>query len=708
VFRGRPITEGTLFAKDEGGRDLGPFPLKHTEVRGEVSGFLASVDVAQEYENRFDVKVEAVYVFPLPSTAAVGDFVLTIGDRTIRGVVREKEEARRVYEDAKARGLTASLLSEERPNVFTQELANLEPGHCVTVSLRYADCLRMRDGAFEFAFPTVVAPRYVPGAPSPAAPTGTGFSRDTDRVPDGSRVTPPVAPPGTRPGHDISISLSIDAGLPIVDVSSPTHEVVVERPDANRAEVCLKDLATIPNRDFVVRYRVAGDDTRAGAMFHRGDRGGFFALFLVPPQELSDERATPREVIFLLDTSGSMAGEPMEKSKATVLACLHGLRSFDTFRVVRFAGDSSALSPDPLPATPENLSAAASFIEGFAGGGGTEMLRGIVAALDPPVEEGRLRVVCFLTDGCIGNETEIIAAVREKSERTRVFALGVGSSVNRYLLEGVACEGHGEVVWVLPSTAPEVAAAAFAGLVDSPCLADVAVDFGGLPVTDVCPDRISDLRPGSPVLIVGRCDGGGSAVVTVRGISGGGVHSVSIPVTFPDWEERHEVLAWHWARARIAALLSRDLRSVSGATRTEAIRLALDFGIVCPYTSFTAVDESRATAGGPAVRVAVPVHLPEGVSYRGVFGDHGDFGELHPLGMQFEAGESGLRVTRVEPGSAAEAAGIATGDLLVRVNGIEVRSGLAAEKEAERPSDEVAVDFRRDGVLRSVVFRVER
>jgi Ca-activated chloride channel homolog len=437
--------EGSLQVVDKTGKSLGLCPLKHTDVQAEISGSLARVVVTQQFENPFKEPIEAVYVFPLPPDAAVDDMTMVVGDRTVRGRILRREEAQAVYDAARAGGKVASLLNQERPNIFTQSVANIMPGAQVRITISYVQTLKYEDGAYEFVFPMVVGPRYVPGNPGGA--TASGFAPNTDQVPDGSRVTPRPVPEGMRAGHDISIEVAVDAGVPIVALKSRTHDVEVDRPAPSRAVVKLKDNAVIPNKDFILKYEVAGRDIADALLSHRADNGGFFSFILQPPQRVTVADVTPKELVFVLDTSGSMSGFPIEKAKETMKLALDNLYPSDTFNLITFAGDTYILFPKPVPATPSNRKLAQDFLASRSGGGGTEMMAAIKAALDPSDAQDHVRIVCFMTDGYVGNDMEIIAEV-QRHPQARVFALGIGSSVNRFLLDKMAEYGRGEVEYV--------------------------------------------------------------------------------------------------------------------------------------------------------------------------------------------------------------------------------------------------------------------
>ncbi len=614
-------TPGSLQAMDATGKSRGVCPLKHTDVKAEISGFLSRVRVTQEFENPFKEKIEAVYVFPLPQNAAVDDMTMTVGDRTVRGRILPREEARNVYEAARAGGQVASLLDQERPNIFTQAVANIMPGEKVTVTISYVETLKYENGTYEFVFPMVVAPRYVPGAPVSVGVGGT--SPNTTQVPDASKLTPPSTPKGTRAGHDISVEVALDAGVPLDNLNSNSHEIDVEKPNGWSALVRLKNKTEIPNKDFVPKYTAAGGRIEDAVLTHRTDRGGFFTLILQPPARVTVEDVTPKEIVFVLDTSGSMEGFPIEKAKEAMKLALDGLYPQDTFNVITFAGDTHILFPQPLPATKENLAKAQAFLASRAGSGGTEMMKAIKAALDPSDAQGHIRVVCFMTDAEVGNDFEIISEV-QKHPNARVFAFGIGSSINRFLLDKIAEEGRGEVEYVALSDDGSVAARRFHERVRSPLLTDIQVDWAGMSIADVYPKRIPDLFSAKPVVLSGRYTKGGRGVIRLKGKMSGRDFVREIPIELPETEARHDVLATLWARTRIDDLMRQDYTGVqrgnAHADLKETItQLGVEYRLMTQFTSFVAVEEMVVTEGGEPRRIEVPVEIPEGTIHQGDF-----------------------------------------------------------------------------------------
>ncbi|HWR54017.1 MAG TPA: VIT and VWA domain-containing protein [Bryobacteraceae bacterium] len=614
------LTQGQLTSLDSEGIPRAECPLKHTAVKAEISGFLARVTATQEFQNPLNEKIEAVYTFPLPQRAAVDDMVMLVGNRTVRAVIKRREEARQIYEQARARGNVASLLDQERPNIFTQHVANIMPGETVKITLSYVETLEYEDGTYEFVFPMVVGPRYIPGRPT--GRQGGGWSPDTDRVPDASHITPPVAPPGTRAGHDISVEIALDAGLPIDRLECPTHEVAAERPGVDRARVRLKDQNVIPNKDFILRYEVAGRRITDAVLAHRGARGGFFSLILQPPERVTVAEITPKELVFVIDTSGSMSGFPIEKAKEAMRYAIDGLNPQDTFNLITFSGDTSILFPEPVPATPDNIRRAQDFLASKRGSGGTEMMKAIRAALDPSDSQEHVRVVCFMTDGYVGNDREIIAEI-QRHANARVFSFGIGASVNRFLLDNMARQGRGEVEYVGLNDDGSKAAKRFYERVRNPLLTDIAIDWNGLPVSDVQPARIPDLFGAKPVVITGRYNGSVTGTIRLRGRMAGREFAREIRLNLPAAEPRHDVLASLWARRKIEALSPQHWSSTAMGddTREAIVKLGLEFRLMTEFTSFVAVEERIVTEGGQPRTVQVPVGMPEGVSHEGVFGE---------------------------------------------------------------------------------------
>jgi Ca-activated chloride channel family protein len=614
------ITQGGLRVLPKDDRQPAmELPLKHTDVQAEISGFISRVRVTQTFTNPSKDPIEAVYVFPLPQDAAVSDMQITIGDRVIKGLIKKRDEARQIYLQAKQAGKTAALLDQERPNIFAQSVANIMPGSEIRVEITYDDVLAYERGGYEFVFPMVVGPRYIPGAP--AGKTGGGWSPDTDQVPDASRITPPVLKPGERNGHDISLTVRLETGVTVREIGSPSHKI-----DIQGQEIRLAANDVIPNKDFVLRYRPAGDDPEFAVLSHHAAGGNFFMLMFQPPAAPKPDTVTAKEMVFVMDCSGSMNGEPITLSKKAVRHALQNLNPDDTFQIIRFSEAASPFGDKPLPATPENVRRGLSYINGLSGEGGTRMIEGIKAALDYPHEQGKLRIVCFLTDGYIGNEGEILDAIERKiGEDTRLFSFGVGSSVNRYLLDAMAEVGRGEVAYVTLNEKPEEQVEKFYERVRNPYVTHIRVDWGGLEVKDLAPSRIRDLFIGSPLFLMGRYDRAAEGTIKIHAKVNGADTSYAVPVRLTESDGHNAALAALWARSRIKELGAEQYGGEKPAVVEQVTDLALAFRLMSPYTSFVAVEEKVVNEGGQTKTIQVPVEMPEGVSYEGVFGEADGF-----------------------------------------------------------------------------------
>ena len=602
---------GALMARLPGEEVEVPVPLKHTDVKAHIAGYIAAVEVTQQFHNPYDTKIVASYVFPLPQNAAVNEFIMTVGERRIRGIIRERQEAERIYEEARRQGYVASLLTQERPNVFTQKVANIEPGKQIDINIKYLHTLAYADGWYEYVFPMVVGPRFNP----PGFTEGVGAVARGSAGISGQKTEVQYLRPDERSGHDIALSVEIDAGVAIEGLACKSHVTANRRTSPEKATVALSALDRIPNKDFMLRYKVAGGRVKSALLVHRDERGGFFTLMLYPPADLRDLARKPMEMVFVLDCSGSMSGEPIAQAKAAVVRALKSMQPDDTFQIIRFSNDASQLGPAPIPATAQNVRHGLEYVESLHGSGGTMMIEGIKAALDFPHDPRRLRTVTFLTDGYIGNDREIIGEVHNRVGASRIFSFGVGSSPNRYLLDRMAKLGRGTVAYLgLNDSAADVMDLYFERT-SHPALTDITVDWGGMKVADAYPRRMPDLFVGRPVILTGRFEGEGRTEVRVRGSVGDETRDLVIPVDLDDPAASHEGIAVVWARSKIADLYNEAAYNSDPDLPEKIKRVALEYGLMSAYTAFVAVDSLARTAGDYGVSVAVPVPVPDGVLY---------------------------------------------------------------------------------------------
>jgi Ca-activated chloride channel family protein len=620
------LTQGVMTYRFETKGEEGPgaaavldMPLKRTVVRAEVSGFVARVTVQQVFVNPADRRIEAVYAFPLPANAAVHESAIRIGDRLVLAEIQERRQARETYERARSKGKRAALLEQERPNVFTQSVANIGPGDEIVVALQYAQELALDDGVYSFVFPMTVGPRFIPGTAVGHQAGGTAM--DTDLVPDASRITPPILPPELRSGRDIELEVVLRPGFDILDIASTSHDVIYDWRSGSEVTVTLGSDDRIANKDFVLRYSTIGADISTGLLTHRVGDVGYFLLMVQPPAEVSGDDAVPKELVFVLDCSGSMGGHPLATSKALMRTFIAGMNPADSFQVIRFSESASALSPRPLPNTAETRARGLEYVERLRGSGGTMMIEGVKAALDVPEDPDRQRMVFFLTDGYIGNETQILAAIRERVGDSRLYSLGVGSSPNRYLIDEMAVAGRGFSQYVRPGQDAGPIVERFFRRLDRPVLTAVETDWGGLEVVDALPSTVPDLFDRQPVFLIGRYTAPGAARVTLSGRRGTGWTEVPVEVELPERDPANSVLRQLWARRTIADLMRRQVRAEVPEIREQVLELALEHRLMSRYTSFVAV-ERRLKEGLhlPLETMLIPSELPEGVSYEGNFG----------------------------------------------------------------------------------------
>jgi Ca-activated chloride channel family protein len=582
-------------------------PLKHTDVAAQVRGHVAQVRVSQQFHNDRAEPIEVTYTFPLPENSAVDSMRMVIGERVIEGEIQRRAEARDTYEQARADGYTSALLEQERPNIFTQSLANVPPGETIAVEITYLQTLSQDAGTYEFVFPMVVGPRFIPPG---------------DAVSDAERIMPPVLGEGTRTGHDLSLALEVQLGSSIEHWDAPTHTVIGEAtPQGFTA--ALADANTIPNRDFVIRWSAAGASTQARLLLGPKDAAGMghFALIVQPPALDLDELVGRREMIFVVDRSGSMSGVPLALAKQTVREALTRLRPVDTFDVIGFESGTERLFGTPRPANQDNLVRAERFIDGLEAGGGTMMEGAVEVALKPALTEGRNRYVLFLTDGYIGDENQIFAAAAslvrraERGDlRARVFGVGIGSAPNSHLLAGLSKAGQGVSLQVGNREDPRPAVDRWSGYVDHPIAHDLEIDWAGLEVVDRYPSTLPDLFASHAVVVLGRYSGEVSGDVTLEAELAEG-HTVTIPVVVATSEVDDRILATLWAREKIADVTAAGWDDALDDAEVEQTitRVGLEFGLVTAFTSFVAVDRSRVVGQGDPLHVTQPVEVPEDV-----------------------------------------------------------------------------------------------
>ncbi len=612
---------GTLVAFSRDNRSsLGICPLKHTDVNAKVSGFAARVTVRQQFHNPYQHNIEAVYTFPLPENAAVDQMLMKIGTRIIKGSVQKREEARRIYEKAKSEGHLSSLLDQERPNIFTQAVANIQPGESVDIEISYIELLKYEKGEFTFTFPTVVGPRFIPGERiAHEAGRRNGTVPDTNQVPDASRITPPIAKPELRSGHDISIAVNINAGLVLSKIHSALHELDIKQESPDRARVMLGAKDRIPNRDFVLSWSVVSDKIASGYVCHNENRDGFISFMMIPPRQVLPESISPKEMIFLIDCSGSQTGEPIRKAKQTIAYILSHMNPNDSFRILAFNNGVTEFSKNAERNSASAKKQALEFLRGLNAQGGTWMAPAVEKVCALPRQEHQMRVVVFMTDGFVGNDFEILSLVKKYRSDTRWFPFGTGNSVNRFLIDQIASEGGGEPEYVLLNSSASEVGKKFYDRISTPILTDIKIETRGIEVNEIFPKGPSDLWAQRPLFFTGRYKSAGKGKFILSAFCAGKPYKQEMDFIAPENETANVSLPSVWARMKINNLMSQDWNGLQHGLpegdpiRAEIETTALKYHVMSQYTSFVAVDQSINNEG-KTVPVAIPVELPDGVS----------------------------------------------------------------------------------------------
>jgi Ca-activated chloride channel family protein len=592
----------------QGDPDVDHLPLKSTGVQIDVSGVIADVKVLQTYQNQGSRPINARYVFPASTRAAVYSMRMRIGDQLIVAKIKEREKAQRDFDRARRAGKSASLLEHNRPNVFSMSLANIMPGDQIEIELSYTELLVPTDGIYEVVFPTVVGPRYSSHPQSSA--------QQEERW-----VRSPYLHHGNSPSSSLHISTRISAGVPIRDLSSPSHPIVTQWQSPSIAQLVLDDADPFQgNRDFVLRYRLAGDQIASGLLLYQGADENFFLYIAQPPERVTNADLPAREYIFVVDVSGSMEGFPLNTSKRLLRDLIGQLRPSDLFNVVLFAGDSTALSANSLPASEENISGGIRFLERQRGGGGTELLAAVKQAMSLPRTKDVSRSIVLVTDGYISGEQGVFDYVRDNLGQCNVFAFGIGSSVNRYLIEGVARAGMGEPFVVTQEAEAPAIAAKFREYIQTPVLTDIQFRAIGFDIYDEHPAHLPDLFAQRPLILFGKWRGPAGGILELHGKTGHGDYLTRLDVAGVQPDDANRALRYLWARSRIAELSDYGASYLDGDRISAITSLGLKYNLLTRYTSFIAVRELVRNTQGPAQNVDQPLPLPLGVSELAVGG----------------------------------------------------------------------------------------
>ena len=625
-------------------------PILGTEITVQVSGLIARYSVTHHFRNPTDRWTEAIYTYPLPTDSAVDRLTMTVGGRVSDGVIKERAEARRLYTAAKTSGRRASLVEQQRPNIFTTAVANLGPGETATVAIQFQDRLVFRDGQFSLRLPLVVGPRYIPGRDYPVNfAGGGGWARDTDVVPDASKISPPLRRADEGRGNPVTLTVDISAGFDIGAITSPSHDIQIDHGEAEpgHARVTLAGDGVPADGDFVLRWSpdAASAAPQAGFFWEKTGDETYGLLMVMPP--VSGGAGVPlpqgpaRDVTFVLDTSGSMAGTSLTQAKTALVMALDRLTPVDRFRLIRFASGYSDLTPRPVTAETKTLAMAKEYVRGLQAEGGTEIVNAVTAALaglsgddpDPRPDDGRrLKQVVLITDGAVGDEDRLLSLINGRIGDARLFTVGIGSAPNGFLMTRAARAGRGTYSYIRSADEVSERMAELFLKLERPALTDVALkwsngDNGGLGAdhglgaagAEVWPRRLPDLYAGEPMVALMKLNGAGPQV-TVSGRLGGRFWEQTVTIT---GGAAAPGVAALWGREKIRHLTA-DMRdaAVQGGPDAEArrdalrgkiVETALKFSLISKYTSLVAVDrEPGRPAGTELSEAQVPVNLPAG------------------------------------------------------------------------------------------------
>ena len=615
------VRQGTLFLRDAASKIAAP--LLFTDVHIDVAGMTARVQVTQRFANPTPDWREGVYVFPLPEKAAVDHLHMQIGDRVIDGQIKEREDARKTYEAAKADGRKATLVEQERPNLFTTNVAHIGPGEEIVVAIEYQQTLHYDAGSFALRFPLAITPRYIPGtaiaAEAEPGTKGTGFAVRTDAVPDADRITPPVVPPGEGAVNPVSITVDLNAGLPLAQLTSPYHAVRIDDVPGNRYRVTLSDGVVPAARDFELKW-TPDVGAAPGASLLTEERGGrkFALLMVLPPAAEAATTRTEREITYIVDTSGSMEGVSIDQAKEALLMALDRPRPGDRFNVIEFNSITRGLYPAPAQVDATTLAAARNFVKALRARGGTEMLPALTAALSTARAGEQMRQIVFLTDGAVGNENELLHLIESKLDDRRLFTIGIGPAPNTYFLKKAAEAGRGTFTFIGDVREVKEKMGALLRKIESPVLTDMKVVWPGGAVT--YPGKLPDLYTGEPVRLTAELQPGLlRGDVALSGVRNGRAWGATLPLDTGTSETGIGVL---WARDRIEALM--DAKRNGGPAdeiRRDVIEVAFAHHLVSAYTSLVAVDVTpTAPAGTASIKTALPTNLPDGLAFDAIFG----------------------------------------------------------------------------------------
>ncbi len=615
------VSEGSLLLKTDRPGMYQQVPILHSEVDMRVSGMIVRARIKQSFRNPGQEWVEGIYVFPLPETAAVDHMRMHIGKRIIEGVIKEKQEAKRIYEKAKREGKKAALTEQERPNMFTNSVANIGPGETVVIEIEYQQVLRYDQGKFGLRFPMAITPRYIPGKPitENISVKGSGWAKDTNQVPAASRITPPVYQ-GHGKINPVSLRIELDVGYPLQEVKSSYHRITQRQHGVGKVTLNLAEGDIPADRDFELVWTPEVGHAPKAALFSEKVKGEFYHLLMVLPPEQGIDGGQPmaREVIYIIDTSGSMSGTSIKQARRSLLMALSRLRPRDRFNIIQFNSSTDLLFNQAREANARNLRRARRYVRGLDADGGTVMAPALNAALKSQSESRYVRQVIFLTDGSVGNESALFDLIKQHLGQSRLFTVGIGSAPNSYFMRKAAQYGRGTFTYIGDVNEVNEKMAALFTKLESPVMTDLDVQFSNGVQVEAWPKRVPDLYHGEPIIFAAKTSSAGEKVTIM------GMRSLAPWQATLDMKQGHsgEGIGVFWARSKIAALMdSLHERADKDKVREGVIKVALTHHLVSRYTSLVAVDVTPTRPqNAPLDSHALPVNLPQGQNHQKIFG----------------------------------------------------------------------------------------
>ncbi|MEZ4885632.1 MAG: TonB family protein [Chitinophagales bacterium] len=592
------------------------FPLQSTHVEANIAGVIADVCVRQTYKNEGETPIEAIYVFPASTRAAVHALTMKIGERTITAEIQERNKARQNYEKAKRAGKRATLLQQERPNVFQMRVANILPNDVIEVELSYTELLIPEDGTYEFIYPTVVGPRY--------------SSEQADLLASSNQnwVSNPHLKEGAKSASELFLQVNLSTGIPLQKIQSDTHQVSIDFEAKDKASVVLNESEKFGgNRDFVLQYQLKGKQIETGLMLYEGTEENYFLMMMQPPKRIEGQQIAPREYVFIVDVSGSMYGFPLDISKTLMRDLLGNLQPQDRFNVLLFAGRSALFSKESVAANAKNLDTAIKWIDGQHGGGGTEVLQALQTAFDIPKTQGYSRSFVIATDGYVSVEPEAFDLIRSRLSDANVFPFGIGSSVNRHLIEGMAYSGQGEPFVIQEADKAASQASKFRQYISEPLLTNIQLKFNGFEAYDVSQKSFPDLMASRPIVVFGKYKGAAKGTIEVTANRGNKQFTYQIEASSKNVQSEHKALPYLWARDKIRLLEDFKVFGYSDKIVEDVTQLGLKYHLLTPYTSFVAIDQEVVNPSKGLQSIQQPQPLPQGVSEKAIGrrNDHKNF-----------------------------------------------------------------------------------